>query len=429
MLDVVTRRRSATRIRTRRATTAAAERLGRATSLALVVYCCIAPRCAKAEDGQGVAAGLPCSNAAEGCLPNATTGAPTLPPIQPPKKKNLGVSIGVPIAILVLLYFFYKNVQLQGKLKEAHRVQVAPMRNPNNGSSRDTDTDTGAFDFNKSLIQLVKKGEIELFDRSSFGSMLKPGTGTSTLERRAPMMAKSVELASELNVDEIERGYVRVGEKIGGGNFGNVFVGSVKQPKTRSHGGAGNVAGKRTITFDVAIKMVKNDDDGFMSRGQYAVAEEELLKEATVMALIDEHPNICGLIGVVTVGHPIMVLETLCARGSLIDVLKSRRQRDLKTMQHRSVTMALQVACGMKQLSEKHFIIHRDLAARNVMVDSLWVCKVADFGLSRAASRLASDPTNQNGYYRSHGGMFPVRWSAPETMSSSRFSVASDVWR
>ena len=71
MLDVVTRRRSATRIRTRCATNAAAERLGRATSLALVVYCCIAPRCAKAEDGQGVAAGLPCSNAAEGCLPNA----------------------------------------------------------------------------------------------------------------------------------------------------------------------------------------------------------------------------------------------------------------------------------------------------------------------------------------------------------------------
>lgn len=69
MLDVVTQRRSTTRS-TRRATNAAAERLGRATSLALVLYCSTPPGCAKAEDGQGVAVGLPCSNAAEGCLPN-----------------------------------------------------------------------------------------------------------------------------------------------------------------------------------------------------------------------------------------------------------------------------------------------------------------------------------------------------------------------
>ena len=85
-----------------------------------------------------------------------------------------------------------------------------------------------------------------------------------------------------------------------------------------------------------------------------------------------------------------------------------------------------QTAAGMKYLSSKSFV-HRDLAARNILVTKDCICKViytlskhdkiespifnlqiADFGLSRD---LADDT-----YYVSHGGMVPIKWTAPEAI-------------
>ncbi|RLV61804.1 hypothetical protein DV515_00020020, partial [Chloebia gouldiae] len=51
------------------------------------------------------------------------------------------------------------------------------------------------------------------------------------------------------------------------------------------------------------------------------------------------------------------------------------------------------IAAGMRYLAGAGFV-HRDLAARNVLVDARLVCKVSDFGLSRALGGAAGgDPT------------------------------------
>ena len=71
-----------------------------------------------------------------------------------------------------------------------------------------------------------------------------------------------------------------------------------------------------------------------------------------------------------------------------------------------------------------HNFVHRDLAARNVLLGSGMVCKVADFGLSRQVQT----EDNTGDYYRSSSGIIPVRWTAPEGISSQKFSSASDVW-
>ena len=46
--------------------------------------------------------------------------------------------------------------------------------------------------------------------------------------------------------------------------------------------------------------------------------------------------------------------------------------------------------------------------------------KVADFGMSRDLA----DET----YYISHGGVIPVKWTAPEAIHYRKYSTSSDVW-
>ena len=97
-----------------------------------------------------------------------------------------------------------------------------------------------------------------------------------------------------------------------------------------------------------------------------------------------------------------------------------------------------QTAAEIKYLSTKLFV-HRDLAARNILVTKDCICKViftsckhdkieppiynpqiADFGLTRD---LADDT-----YYVSHGGMVPIKWTAPEAIHFKKYSTACDVW-
>ena len=104
----------------------------------------------------------------------------------------------------------------------------------------------------------------------------------------------------------------------------------------------------------------------------------------------------------------------------------------------RLLNYSKQTAAGMKYLSSKSFV-HRDLAARNILVTKDCICKViftpcehdkiespifnpqiADFGLSRD---LADDT-----YYVSHGGLVPIKWTAPEAIHFKKYSTASDVW-
>lgn len=73
------------------------------------------------------------------------------------------------------------------------------------------------------------------------------------------------------------------------------------------------------------------------------------------------------------------------------------------------------------------------MQTRNVLVDAIDTCKVADFGLARdivcARSRPdASMDGDEEAYYRSRTGTFPVRWTSPDSMQTMRFSEASDVW-
>jgi hypothetical protein len=166
----------------------------------------------------------------------------------------------------------------------------------------------------------------------------------------------------------------------------------------------------------VAVKTLKGDE---VTKQQ----EIELIKEAKLMARMQQHQNVLLLIGVVEAPHLALVSE-LCANGSLHAALQkcAAASADASLVPPLNESDMLRIlrgtAAGMAHL-HKEKIIHRDLAARNILLTSSNEPKVSDFGMSRA---VAED----TGYTKSQSG--PLKWMAPESITDRKFGPKSDVW-
>ncbi|KAK4821476.1 hypothetical protein QYF61_020690 [Mycteria americana] len=135
------------------------------------------------------------------------------------------------------------------------------------------------------------------------------------------------------------------------------------------------------------------------------------------------HPNIVRLIGVCTQKQPIYIVMELVQGGDFLSFLRSEgphlRVKEL-------IKMTENAAAGMEYLESKHCIHRgpwghpgvrltalghpRDLAARNCLVTEKNILKISDFGMSRE---------EEDGVYASTGGMkqIPVKWTAPEALN------------
>ncbi|XP_036891107.1 tyrosine-protein kinase ABL2 isoform X9 [Sturnira hondurensis] len=188
---------------------------------------------------------------------------------------------------------------------------------------------------------------------------------------------------------EMERTDITMKHKLGGGQYGEVYVGVWKK-----------------YSLTVAVKTLKED----------TMEVEEFLKEAAVMKEI-KHPNLVQLLGVCTLEPPFYIVTEYMPHGNLLDYLRECSREEVTAVV--LLYMATQISSAMEYLEKKNFI-HRDLAARNCLVGENHVVKVADFGLSR----LMTGDT-----YTAHAGAkFPIKWTAPESLAYNTFSIKSDVW-
>ena len=111
------------------------------------------------------------------------------------------------------------------------------------------------------------------------------------------------------------------------------------------------------------------------------------------------HPNVLFFRGICL--QPPMIITELCDHGSVSDIIalynrmtapnptilvspeKQRLYEEHMAWPGR-VRLALDAAKGMLYLHSKD-LLHCDLKSLNLLVDKSWMCKVADFGLSRCA--------------------------------------------
>ncbi|KAI1229688.1 Ephrin type-B receptor 4, partial [Lamprotornis superbus] len=189
-----------------------------------------------------------------------------------------------------------------------------------------------------------------------------------------PLTYEDPEVALRDFAQEIDVTCVTIEEVIGAGKphlspgeFGEVWRGRLSLPGQPE--------------AEVAVKTLKG--------GAGERQRREFLREAARMGQF-RHPNVVRLRGVVSAGPPAMIVTEFLLHGAL-DAFLRGRQGSLSPLQ--LVAMLRGIAAGMRYLAEAGFV-HRDLAARNILVDAHLVCKVSDFGLSRALDGdRDSDPT------------------------------------
>jgi len=188
----------------------------------------------------------------------------------------------------------------------------------------------------------------------------------------------------ELNNDDVE-----LIDKIGRGNFGDVYKARLK-PQNMS----------------VAVKTCKvtlPDEQ-----------KKKFLQEGRILKQY-EHPNIVRFIGICVQKQPIMIVMELVPGGSLLNYLRSSADKlSIKAL----LGMCVDAASGMEYLESKN-CIHRDLAARNCLVGDTNTVKISDFGMSREEEEyIVSDGLKQ----------IPIKWTAPEALNYGKYTSLCDVW-
>ncbi|XP_061187862.1 hepatocyte growth factor receptor-like [Saccostrea echinata] len=182
---------------------------------------------------------------------------------------------------------------------------------------------------------------------------------------------------------------------LGRGNFGCVYKAFLRRPEEH-------------LELTVAVKTIIRSSDADVTA---------FLNEALIMKDFN-HPNVLTLIGItLDKGEFPMVILPFMQNGSLLSYI--RNENNMPTVKM-LVTYGLHIARGMEYMAENKFV-HRDLAARNCMLDSNFIVKVADFGLTR-------DVYSKQYYSSENKERLPVKWMAPESLEQGKYSAKSDVW-
>ena len=188
-------------------------------------------------------------------------------------------------------------------------------------------------------------------------------------------------------------------QRLGGGTFGNVYVGR----HMRTH-------------ESVAVKHI---EPPIQHREHYMRYIEN---ELDTLNSID-HPNIVDLIHYKKIGHSMYFILERCKYDLQKFASENNVFQDLK------FDFLLGIAEGLNCL-HRHRIIHRDIKPENVLtkeVHGIWTAKLTDLGLSRRV------PEGGSTSFSATPGIGTRQWMAPEVFADegddhTRYSMPADVY-
>eukprot|EP00048_Salpingoeca_helianthica_P017679 m.238528 g.238528 ORF g.238528 m.238528 type:complete len:907 (+) comp21829_c0_seq1:164-2884(+) len=198
--------------------------------------------------------------------------------------------------------------------------------------------------------------------------------------------------ASILTSTIVPRTAVELGSRIDGGQFGDVFRGTMT---------------RNGVETDVAVKAVR------MDTSESSEARRAFLEETATMAQL-QHPNVVQLLAVVE--DPLWLIMEFIKEGSVLAYVRAHPALPLPVL----LQIATNTAAGLKYLHD-HRVIHRDIAARNVLLQGSkadFIAKVGDLGMARIGEH----------YKGAAETPLPIRWCALESVYYGTFNRATDVW-
>ncbi|KAJ0405099.1 hypothetical protein P43SY_000510 [Pythium insidiosum] len=215
-----------------------------------------------------------------------------------------------------------------------------------------------------------------------------------TYRRAFQVAAASALMDPEVLQARISLSDLLVGDKIGHGAYGEVFVGEYH-------------------SVPVAIKRLSPQH-----RHDIKLLES-FLNEAKLTASL-QHPRIIHFVGIAwDTSSDVHVVTEYMSGGDLRSLLSMYRQQRRPTgFDQHKLRIALNIVEALSYLhARRPQVLHRDLKSRNILLSTQHEAKLIDFG----ASRERADSTMT-------AGVGTLRWMAPEVMRGGRYSDMADIF-
>lgn len=226
----------------------------------------------------------------------------------------------------------------------------------------------------------------------------------ATPQQATPCDVAAVRLMAEVNAIAgplIRTDQLRVGEPIGTGGFATVHRGTLL--------GGTPLGGVDGAPQEVAVKVLR----AYPTRDSQ---RKQMLREITLMGKID-HPNVMRILGICATPSLLALVMPLMAHGSVYHWLH-RTCRGVPPPALIALRLLIDTAAGLAHLhSRTPRIAHRDVKSMNLLLDTNFVVRVSDFGLSREFS--LTHPMSRVG---------TVQYVAPEVLLGHAYSHKCDVW-
>ncbi|ESP04728.1 hypothetical protein LOTGIDRAFT_135733, partial [Lottia gigantea] len=121
-----------------------------------------------------------------------------------------------------------------------------------------------------------------------------------------------------------------------------------------------------------------------------------------------KHNNMCNFIGVCTETNHVNIIWEYCNKGSLQDVLENS---DMKLDPIFQYSIAVDICSGLDFLHSSPIKLHGNLKSSKCLIDSRWICKITDYGISRLKFGQSSDRNKTDN--QKFESLF---WTAPELL-------------